>query len=42
MKETMKFIGYIVFMIPFMIVGVTYKLLKSAVHYCADFDKNYK
>lgn len=40
-KETAKFIGYIVFMPMFMIVGIIYKPLKWITHKCSNFDKSY-
>ena len=38
---TIKFLGYIMFMIPYLIIGCMYRPLKWIVWKCSDFDKEY-
>ena len=38
---TMKFIGYLMFMPLFFIVGLVYRPLKWIVYKCSDFDKDF-
>jgi len=38
LKQTFKFLGYIVFMTMFMIVGIVYMPLKWLTHKCADYE----
>jgi hypothetical protein len=40
--ETFKFIGYVIFMPVFMLVGLMYKPLKWIVIKCSDFDASYE
>lgn len=39
--ETFKFLGYVVFMPMFIVVGLIYKPLKWLVYKCSDFDKTF-
>lgn len=39
--DTLKFLGYIIFMPMFCLVGLAYKPLKWIVTKCSTFDKDY-